>query len=71
MCSTSRPLCRQVGPNIVAAGARVIDATGKFVLPGGIDPHTHMQHTFMGVTSVDDFANGTRAAVTGGTTMAS
>ena len=46
----------------------MIDATGKFVMPGGVDVHTHFGHTFMGVTSVDDFAAGSRAAVAGGTT---
>ncbi|XP_068610872.1 dihydropyrimidinase [Brachionichthys hirsutus] len=60
----------QVGPNLqVPAGVRVIDATGRLVIPGGIDPHTHMELTLMGAKSVDDFHIGTRAAVAGGTTM--
>lgn len=46
-----------------------VDATGKFVLPGGIDTHTHLQLPFMGTVAVDDFDAGTRAAVAGGTTM--
>ncbi|KAI2654958.1 Dihydropyrimidinase [Labeo rohita] len=53
----------------VAAGTRVIDATDRLVLPGGIDTHTHMELSFMGTTAVDDFHTGTKAAVAGGTTM--
>lgn len=52
----------------VAEGCRVIDAAGKYVLPGGIDPHTHFELEFGGTVSVDDFYHGTRAAVAGGTT---
>jgi len=58
-----------VTPPEVAAGTREIDATGKYVIPGGIDPHVHMAMPFMGTTSIDDYAYGTRAAVAGGTTM--
>ncbi|MFZ5469492.1 MAG: dihydropyrimidinase [Myxococcota bacterium] len=47
---------------------RTIDATGKYVLPGGIDPHTHMDMPFGGARSADDFETGTRAAAFGGTT---
>ncbi len=46
----------------------VIDASGKLVIPGGIDPHTHMELPFGGTSSSDDFFTGTRAAAFGGTT---
>jgi dihydropyrimidinase len=52
------------------AGAdRVIDAAGRYVIPGGIDAHTHMEMPFGGTMSADTFETGTRAAAWGGTTM--
>jgi len=56
-----------IGENLKAD--RKIDAAGCYVMPGGIDPHTHMEMPFMGTTSADDFSSGTRAAISGGTTM--
>ncbi len=59
----------QISPNIdPPAGAEVIDATGKYVFPGFIDPHVHIYLPFMGTYSKDDHASGSRAALVGGTT---
>ena len=58
-----------VGEGLEApAGATVIDAGGRLVMPGGIDPHTHMQLPFMGTVASDDFYTGTAAGLAGGTT---
>ncbi|XP_066563123.1 dihydropyrimidinase-related protein 5b [Amia ocellicauda] len=63
-------IIQQVGRELmIPGGAKVIDATGKLVIPGGIDTSTHFQQTFMNATCVDDFYNGTKAALAGGTTM--
>jgi dihydropyrimidinase len=51
------------------ADARVVDAGGQYVLPGGIDPHTHMELPFMGTVASEDFYTGTAAGLAGGTTM--
>ena len=59
-----------VGPALDApAGTEVVDAGGMLVMPGGIDPHTHMELPFMGTVASDDFFTGTSAGVAGGTTM--
>src|SRR5690606_40146661 len=58
-----------IGENLdVPATAQVIDAGGQYVMPGGIDPHTHMQLPFMGTVASDDFYSGTAAGLAGGTT---
>jgi dihydropyrimidinase len=56
-----------IGPGL--KGDKELDATGCYVMPGGIDPHTHLEMPFMGTYSSDDFESGTRAALAGGTTM--
>ncbi|MDP3610855.1 MAG: amidohydrolase family protein, partial [Rubrivivax sp.] len=62
-------LVAQVGSSLSApAGAQVLDAGGRYVMPGGIDPHTHMQLPFMGTVAADDFFTGMAAGFTGGTT---
>jgi dihydropyrimidinase len=53
---------------VVGSVDKTIDATGKLVIPGGIDPHTHMELPFGGTSASDDFETGTRAAAFGGTT---
>ena len=59
----------EAGEDAAAVAAdQVIDATGKYVLPGGIDVHTHMEMPFGGTFSADTFETGTRAAAWGGTT---
>jgi len=50
-------------------GATIVDAGGQYVMPGGIDPHTHMQLPFMGTIASEDFYTGTAAGLAGGTTM--
>jgi len=59
---------KTIGKNLALQADKTIDATGKLVIPGAIDPHVHMQLPFGGTVSSDDFESGTRAAAFGGTT---
>jgi dihydropyrimidinase len=58
----------QIGRNLQVHPDRTIDAAGRLLFPGGIDPHTHFDMPFGGTTSADDFESGTIAAAFGGTT---
>lgn len=58
----------QIGVQLDEEADIVIDASGKYVFPGGIDPHTHLDMPFGGTVTADDFATGTTAAAFGGTT---
>ncbi|MFZ9388456.1 MAG: dihydropyrimidinase [Chitinophagaceae bacterium] len=60
---------KAIGNHLVVPDAKEIDATGKLVFPGGIDPHVHLDMPFMGTYSSDNYETGTRAALYGGTTM--
>src|SRR6202051_4266419 len=58
-----------IGKNLSNKVDETIDAKGKLVFPGGIDPHVHLDMPFMGTFSSDNYETGTRAALFGGTTM--
>src|SRR6056297_965421 len=58
---------KQIGEDL--KGDEYIDAEGAYVIPGGIDPHTHLEMPFMGTTATETFESGTFAAASGGTTM--
>jgi dihydropyrimidinase len=60
----------RIGKNLAHANAEVIDASGKFILPGGIDPHVHLDLPMFGTVSSDDHYTGHKAAAFGGTTTA-
>ena len=63
-------IVQEIAPKLKApAGATQIDARGCYLIPGGLEPHTHMQLPFMGTVAADDFFTGTKAALSGGTTM--
>ena len=57
-----------IGKNLSMAADTTIDASGKLVIPGGIDPHVHLEMPFMGAFSSDNYETGTLAALHGGTT---
>ncbi|MBI4367003.1 MAG: dihydropyrimidinase [Deltaproteobacteria bacterium] len=59
---------RTIGKDLTVTADRTLDAAGCYVIPGGIDPHVHMQIPFMGTHSSDTFETGTLAALHGGTT---
>ena len=58
---------KEIGPDL--GGDEYVDAEGAYVMPGGIDPHTHLEMPFMGTTAAETFESGTWAAAAGGTTM--
>src|SRR5262245_2974697 len=61
---------RAIGAKLDApAGTDIVDAGDRLVIPGGIDPHTHMELPFMGTVASEDFYSGTAAGFAGGTTM--
>ena len=62
-------IVKTIGKDLEVKADKIIDASGKLVFPGGIDPHVHLDMPFMGTYSSDNYETGTRAALFGGTTM--
>ncbi|MBL7726826.1 MAG: amidohydrolase family protein, partial [Dinghuibacter sp.] len=60
---------KTIGQHLAVTADNEIEASGKLVFPGGIDPHVHLDMPFMGTYSSDNYETGTRAALFGGTTM--
>lgn len=58
----------QIGAELAADSARTLDAAGRYVFPGGVDPHVHLDTPVMGTVTADDYPSGTVAAACGGTT---
>jgi dihydropyrimidinase len=58
----------QIDPRLVAPGAEIVEARGKYVFPGFIDPHVHIYLPFMGTYAADDYESASKAALAGGTT---
>jgi len=59
---------KTIGVGLAQKADETVDAAGKYILPGAIDPHTHIDMPFMGTTSADDWKTGSIAAACGGTT---
>src|SRR5215213_7863729 len=60
---------KTIGKDLSMRADETIDASGKLIFPGGIDPHVHLDMPFMGTFSSDNYETGTLAALHGGTTM--
>ena len=72
LCCKESGKILKIGPNLTCPTpdeCEVVDATDRLLLPGGIDTHVHLDMPFMGTRSIDDFEHGTKAGLSGGTTM--